>query len=73
MIEQGIIEASANEWAFPIVVVKKKDGALRICIDYRKLHAVTKVDAYLRPLVDDIINHAGQAQQVTTLDLTKSY
>ena len=44
-----------------IVVVKKKGGDIRICIDYRKLNAVTKRDAYLMPRIDDILDELGQA------------
>ena len=53
MLEQGIIESSQSEWTSPIVVVKK-GGDIRICIDYRKLNAVTKRDAYSMPRIDDI-------------------
>ena len=46
MLEGGIIEPSASEWCSPMVIVKKKDGALRICVDYRKLNSVSQVDSY---------------------------
>ena len=52
-------------------MVKKKDGDIRICIDYRKLNAVTKRDAYPMPRIDDILDVLGQAN-ITTLDLAKS-
>ena len=73
MLEQGIIEPSQGEWTSPIVVVKKKDGDIRICIDYRKLNAVTKRDAYPMPRIDDILDELGQAKYITTLDLAKGY
>ena len=69
----GIIEPSRSEWAFPIVVVKKKDGKVRICIDYRKLNAVTHGDAYPMPRIEDILDDLGQAKFITTLDLAKGY
>ena len=73
MLEQGIIEPSQREWTSPIVVVKKKDGDIGICIDYRKLNAVTKRDAYPMPRIDDILDELGQAKYITTLDLAKGY
>ena len=73
MLASGIIEPSTSEWAAPIVVVRKKDGKARICIDYRKLNAVTKADAYPMPRIDDILDNIGQAQYITTLDLAKGY
>ena len=46
MEESGIIEPSRSEWASPIVVARKKDGVIRLCVDYRKLNASTLMDAY---------------------------
>ncbi len=56
-----------------MVLVKKKDGTIRICIDYRKLNSMTQQDAYPMPRVDDILDEIGQAQYITTLDLVKGY
>ena len=56
-----------------MVVVKKKDGKLRICIDYRKLNQVTQVDAYPMPRIEDLLDSVGQSQFITTLDLAKGY
>ena len=73
MEESGIIEPSASEWSSPIVMVKKKDGSLRMCIDYRRLNAVTEVEAYPMPRVDELIDRLGKARFISTLDLTKGY
>ena len=52
-----------------IVVVRKKDGTVQIYIDYWKLTAVTKMDAYHMSRVDDMLDDLGQSQFITTLDL----
>ena len=73
MQESGLIEPSTSEWASPIVLVKKKDGTLRLCVDYRKLNAVSQADAYPMPRIDELIDRLGQARYITTLDLTRGY
>ena len=73
MEREGIIERSSSEWAFPIVLVKKKDGSLRMCVDYRRLNAVAEADAYPMPRVDDLIDRLGKAKFITTLDLARGY
>ena len=59
----------------PIVLVKKKDGSLHIqvCVDYRRLNSVLKVDAYPMTRVDEMIDQLGRAQYLSTLDLTRGY
>ena len=71
MEKDGIIERSSSEWAFPIVLVKKKDGSLRMCVDYRRLNAISDADAYPMPRVDDMIDALGKAKYITTLDLAR--
>ena len=73
MERHGIIEKSSSEWAFPIVVVTKKDGDIRICVDYRRLNQVTTFDAYPMPRVDELLDAIGGAAFITTLDLAKGY
>jgi len=51
MLEQGVIEPSHSPWSSPIVVVRKKDGKQRFCIDFRKVNEVTRKDAYPLPQV----------------------
>ncbi len=73
MKELGVIEPSMSEWSSPMVIVPKKDGSLRVCIDFRKLNAQSKFDAYPMPRVDDLLEKIGRAQYITTLDLCKGY
>ena len=73
MISSGIIKPAASEWSAPIVLVKKRDGSLRLCVDYRRLNQVSVSDAYPMPRVDDLINHVGKSTYISTLDLTRGY
>ena len=73
MERNGVIEPSQSEWAAPIVIVKKKDGSLRICVDYRQLNSVTSIDAYPMPRIDELIDKLGKAKFITTLDLARGY
>ncbi|KAL5506395.1 hypothetical protein EMCRGX_G008021 [Ephydatia muelleri] len=73
MEKHGIIEKFSSDWSSPIVLVKKKDGTLRFCIDFRRLNSVSKTDAYPMPRVDDLLDELGQARFISTLDLTKGY
>lgn len=73
MLECGIIEPSRSEWSFPVVIVPKKDGSIRLCVDYRKLNTVSKSDSYPMPQVDELIDRLGGAKYISTIDLTKGY
>ena len=73
MLAHGIIERSTSDWASPLVIVRKKDSTLRLCVDYRRLNSESKMDAYPIPRVDDLIDQVSRAPYITTLDLTKGY
>ena len=73
MLQANVIRPSTSPWASPIVLVTKKDGNVRFCVDYRKLNQVAKFDAYPMPRIEELIDTIGPAGVITTLDLAKGY
>lgn len=73
MLAHGVIEHSRSGWVFPLVPVRKKDSSIRLCMDYRKLNSLSKVDPYPMTRVDELIDRVGESPFITTLDLTKGY
>lgn len=73
MLSLGIIQQSKSEWCNPVVLVPKKDGTIRFCIDFRYLNSISKFDSYPTPRIDDLIDRLGKAKYLTTIDLCKGY
>ena len=73
MLRDNVIKPSRSPWASPIVLVAKKDGSTRFCVDYRKLNAVTKKDVYLLPRIDDTLDLLAANKLFSTLDLASGY
>jgi len=68
-----VIRPSTSPCASPIVLIPKKDGSIRFCVDYRKLNQVAKFDVYLMSRVEELINTIGPANFISTLDSAKGY
>ena len=73
MLQKDIVQPSSSPWASPIILVPKKDGSLRFCIDYQKLNSVTRKDAYALPRVDDTLEALSGSKWFSTLDLICGY
>ena len=73
MLSQDIIIPSASPWASPVVLVRKKDGGMRFCVDYRKLNSVTILDEFPLLRIDDTLDLLSGATYFTTLDLASGY
>ena len=56
LLDKGFIRTSASPWGAPVLFVKKKDGSMRLCIDYRELNKVTIRNKYPLPRIDDLFN-----------------
>jgi hypothetical protein len=68
-----VIEEGNGAWGFPVVLVRKKDGEVRFCVDYRALNKVTSKDVYPLPRIDETLEALGGAQLFTSLDLRAGY
>lgn len=73
MIDLNVVEPSFSPWCSPVVLVKKKDGGDRLCIDSRKLNAVTKRDSYPLPRVSEILDRLGRTNFLSKIDLKDAF
>ena len=73
MLDAKVIERSRSPWSFPLVVVDKKDGSKRMCVDFRSLNKIVTPMSVPLPLIDDILTLLGKAKHFTTLDLKSGY
>ena len=73
LVELGIVVPSNSPWASPVVPVPKKDGTVRVCIDYRKLNEVTTADPYYMASMEEILERVGSSKVISKLDLAKGF
>lgn len=73
MLKDDVIQPSSSPWASLVVLVRKKDNSLRVCIDYRKLNLVTKRGVYPLPRIDDTLDRLCNANFLSSLDLKSGY
>lgn len=73
MLNDGIVEECESPYAAPVVLVQKKTGDFRVCIDYRGLNAITVPDRYPLPRIEDLLHSAVRTSFMSTLDLRSGY
>ena len=73
MEEQGVIEESNSPWSSPIVLVKKKDGKTRFCVDYRHLNGIAMKDSYPLPRIEDTLDALVGSSWFSTVDFQSGY
>ena len=72
-LDKGFIEPSQAPYSSPVLFVKKPNGGLRFCIDFRKLNAITRKDRYPLPLIDETLARLSKAKIFTKLDICQAF
>ena len=73
LVDKGFIRPSVSPWGAPVLFVKKKDGSMRLCIDYRQLNKVTIRNKYPLPRIDDLFDQLQGASVFSKIDLRSGY
>ncbi|CAN4128393.1 unnamed protein product [Withania somnifera] len=73
LLDKGFIRSSVSPWGAPVLFVKKKDGSMRMCIDYRRLNKVTVKNKYPFPRIDDLFDRLRGAAVFSKIDLRSGY
>ena len=73
LLEKGFIHPSVSPWGAPVLFVNKKNGTLRLCVDYRQLNKMTVKNKYPLPRIDDLFDHLKGASVFSKIDLRSGY
>ena len=73
MQKGGVIQPSKSPWSSPVVLVRKRDGSHRFCVDYRELNQLTKADIFPLPRINDLLDQLGESKYFSTLDLAAGF
>ena len=73
LLEKGFIRPSVSPWGAPVLFVRKKDGSMRLCIDYREINKITIKNRYPLPRIDDLFDQLGGARVFSKIDLRSGY
>ena len=73
LLEKQFIRPSVSPWGAPVLLVKKKDGSMRLCVDYRQLNKVTIKNRYPLPRIDDLMDQLVGAEVFSKIDLRSGY
>ena len=73
LLKKGFIRPSVSPWGAPMLFFKKKDGTLRLCVDYRQLNKMTVKNKYLLPRIDDLFDQLKGASFISKIDLQSGY
>jgi hypothetical protein len=72
MLKNKVAVHSNGPWASPVVLLRKKDGEWRFCVDYRRLNSITTKDVHPLPRIDDALSRLEGSQYFSTFDIGKS-
>ncbi|RWS18754.1 Retrovirus-related Pol polyprotein from transposon 17.6-like protein, partial [Leptotrombidium deliense] len=73
LLQHNLIRESTSPWGAPVVLVRKRDGSWRFCVDWRKLNKATRKDVHPLPRIDDNLDRLADATTFSTIDLTSGY